>query len=232
MRLKGKDWKRFWGKKAAPKMPEWPGYGNFCKVTQNPHFLKKCNGGTKRNFLKIAQKVSLAGKAQQHSCANGIILLLVCTYTAKTGDDFGQKGGSKSARIAKLWKVSQNHPKPAFSEKVQREDQKNFFKNSQKFSPGLKGPKAHWLKWHYPVISIQLKCKDWRRFWRKQQFPKCPNGEVMAIFARSPKTRIFWKSAKRGPGEILENRSKSNPRLKGPKPLWRTWHYPLNSMHL
>ena len=65
MRLKGKDWKRFWGKKAAPKTPGWPSYGNFSKVTQNPHFLKK--GGTKRNFLKIAQKVSLAGKAQQHS---------------------------------------------------------------------------------------------------------------------------------------------------------------------
>ena len=65
MRLKGKDWKRFWGKKAAPKTPGWQSYGNFSKVTQNPHFLKK--GGTKRNFLKIAQKVSLAGKAQQHS---------------------------------------------------------------------------------------------------------------------------------------------------------------------
>ena len=67
MRLKGKDWKRFWGKKAAPKTPEWPSYGNFSKVTQNPHFQKKCKGGTKRIFLKIAQNVSLAGKAQQHS---------------------------------------------------------------------------------------------------------------------------------------------------------------------
>ena len=54
MHLKGKDWRRFWGKKAAPKVPEWPSYGNFCKVTQNPHFLKKCKGGTKGNFSKIA----------------------------------------------------------------------------------------------------------------------------------------------------------------------------------
>ena len=45
--------------KAAPKVPEWPSYGNFCKVTQNPHFLKKCKGGTKGNFSKIAQKVAL-----------------------------------------------------------------------------------------------------------------------------------------------------------------------------
>ena len=60
--------------KAAPKVPEWPGYGNFCKVTQNPHFLKKCKGGTKENFSKIAQKVALVWKAQKHTGANGIIL--------------------------------------------------------------------------------------------------------------------------------------------------------------
>ena len=46
--------------KAAPKLPEWPSYGNFCKVTQDPHFLKKCKGGTKKNFSKIAKNVALA----------------------------------------------------------------------------------------------------------------------------------------------------------------------------
>ena len=45
--------------KAAPKVPEWPGDGNVCKVTQKRHFLIKCKGGTKRNFSKIAQKVAL-----------------------------------------------------------------------------------------------------------------------------------------------------------------------------
>ena len=45
---------------AAPKVPEWPSYGNFCRVTQNPHFLKKCKEGTKGSFSKIAQKVALA----------------------------------------------------------------------------------------------------------------------------------------------------------------------------
>ena len=42
--------------KAALKVPEWRNYGNFEKITQNPHFLKKCRGGTKGNFSKIAQK--------------------------------------------------------------------------------------------------------------------------------------------------------------------------------
>ena len=35
---------------AAPKVPEWPSYGNFCEVIQNPHLLKKSKGETKRNF--------------------------------------------------------------------------------------------------------------------------------------------------------------------------------------
>ena len=74
MHLKGKDWIRFWGKKAAPKVPKWPSYGNFGKVTQNPHFLEKFKGGTKGNFSKIAQKDATAEKADKHSGANGIIL--------------------------------------------------------------------------------------------------------------------------------------------------------------
>ena len=59
---------------AALKVPDWPSYGNFRKVTQNPHFLKKCKGGTKGNFTNIAQKDALAEKTQKHSGANGITL--------------------------------------------------------------------------------------------------------------------------------------------------------------
>ena len=57
---------------AAHKVPEWPTYGNFRKATQNPHFPKKCKGGTKGKFSKIAQKVALVWKAHKHSCENGI----------------------------------------------------------------------------------------------------------------------------------------------------------------
>ena len=85
----------------------------------------------------------------------------------------------------------QGHPKQAFSKKVQRADQEKFFKNRQKSSPRLKGLKALWRKWHYPPISMHLKCKDWTKFRRKQRLQKYPNCQVMAIFARSPKTRIF-----------------------------------------
>ena len=102
----------------------------------------------------------------------------------------------------------QGHPKPAFSEKVQRGDQGKFFKNRPKSSPRLKGKKALWRKLNYTLIKMHLKCKDWRIFWRKQRLQKCPNGQVMAIIARSPKTRIFSKSTKGGPKEIFQKSPK------------------------
>ena len=76
--------------------------------------------------------------------------------------------------MAKLQQFSQGHPKPAFSEKVQRGDQGKFFKNLPKSRPPLKGPKAHLRKWHYPLISMHLKGKDWKRFWGKKPAPKVP----------------------------------------------------------
>ena len=63
----------------------------------------------------------------------------------------------------------QGHPKPAFSKKVQRGEEEKLFKNRPKSSRRLKGLKALWRKWHYPLISMHLKCKDRRRFWRKQR---------------------------------------------------------------
>ena len=134
--------------------------------------------------------------------------------------------------MAKLWQFLQGHPKPTFSKKSEKGDQRKFFKNCQTSSPRLKGPKALWRKRQYPLISMQLKCKDWRRFWRKQRLQKWANGEVMAILERSHKTRIFWKSAKSGPREIFQKSPKSSLRLKRPTALWRKLHYTLISMHL
>ena len=112
-----------------------------------------------------------------------------------------QKAAPNSARMAKSLIFLQGHPKPAFSEKVQRGPQEKFFKNRPKRSPRLKGLKALWCKWHYPLNSMHLQCKDQRRFWRKTRLQKCPNGQVMEILARSPKTRIFPKKSKGGTKE-------------------------------
>ena len=51
--------KKILAQKAASKLPEWPGYGNFRKVTQDPRFLKKGKEGTKGKFSKLAQKEAI-----------------------------------------------------------------------------------------------------------------------------------------------------------------------------
>ena len=93
--------------------------------------------------------------------------------------------------MAKLWEFSQSHSKPAFSEKKERGDQGKFFKNLPKSRPRLKGPKALFRKWHYHLISMHLRAKTGKDFGAKNRLQKFPNDQVMAIFARSPKTRIF-----------------------------------------
>ena len=109
------------------------------------------------------------------------------------------------------------HSKPAFFEKVQRQDQGKFFKNRPKSSPRLKGPKALWRKWYYPLIKMHLKCKDWKTFWRKQRLQKCPNGQIMAIFVRSPKPAFSEKVQRGDQVKFFKNHPESRPRLKGTK---------------
>ena len=105
----------------------------------------------------------------------------------------------------------QGHPKDAFSKKVQRGDQENFLKHRLKSSPRLKGLKALWRKWHYRLISMHLKCKDWTRVGCKQRLQKCPNAQVITVFARALKSRIFLKSAKGGAIEIFQKSPKKMP---------------------
>ena len=41
-------------------------------------------------------------------------LIKIFPYIAKAGEDFAAERGSKSARMAELWQISQGHPKTAF----------------------------------------------------------------------------------------------------------------------
>ena len=119
-----------------------------------------------------------------------------------------QKAAAKSARMAKLWQFFQGHPKPAFSKKLQRGEEGKLFKNRPKSSPRLKGLKALWRKWHYRLIGMHLKCRDWKRFCSKKQLQRVPEWPSYGNFPRSPKTRIFKKSAKGGPREIFQKSPK------------------------
>ena len=144
----------------------------------------------------------------------------------------GQKSGSKSARMAKLLQFSQGHPKPAFSEKVQRGDQGKFFKNRPKRSPRLKGPKALWRKWHYPLISMHLKCKDWKRFWGKKAAPKWPGWPSYGNFGKVTQNPHFLKKCKGGTKENFSKIAQKAALVWKAQMHWRKCHYPLIRMYL
>ena len=54
--LKAQRLEKILAKTAAPKVPEQPSYGNFGKVTQDPHFYKSTKGGPKEIFQKSNKK--------------------------------------------------------------------------------------------------------------------------------------------------------------------------------
>ena len=64
---------------------------------------------------------------------------------------------------------------------------------------------------------MHLNSKDWKTFRRKQRLQRCPNGQVMAIFGRSPKTRIFGKKANGKPRDTFKKSPKKYPSLQRPK---------------
>ena len=175
----------------SPKVQEWQSYGKFRKVTLNPHFSEKVERGDQGKFFKNRPKSSPCLKNPKALWRKLNYTLIKINFKCKDWRIFWRKKRLKSVRMGKLWQFSQGHPKAAFSEKVQRGDEDKFFNVPQKNSPHLKGPTALWRKWHYPLISMQLKCKDWRKLWRKKKLQKCPKGHVKAIFERSPKSRVF-----------------------------------------
>ena len=124
-------------------------------------------------------------------------------------------------------------PKTRIFSKRAKGGPRKIFKNRPKSSTRLKGPKAHWRKWHYPLILTHLKCKHWKTFWQKQRLQTYPNGQVIAIFSRGHSKPAFFEKVQRGdPGKFFKNRPKSKPRLKGRKALLRKLYYPVIIMHL
>ena len=123
-------------------MPEWPSYVNFRKVTQNPHFQKKCNKETKRSFSNIAQKEALASMGNSTLAQMSLSSKLYLLITQRLQNILAQKAAPKLPERPSYGNFWPLHPKPAFSEKVQRGDQGKFFKNRPKSSPLLKDPKA------------------------------------------------------------------------------------------
>ena len=95
--------------------------------------------------------------------------------------------------MAKLWQFLQGHPKPAFSVKVQRGDQGKFFKNRPKSSPRLKGIRAHWRKWHYPLMIMHLRAKTGDDFGANSGFESARMAKLWQFSQGHPKPAFSEK---------------------------------------
>ena len=151
-------------------------------------------------------------------------MVLSCNYYALKGQRLEKILAQTAALKVPEWpsygnsrKVTQN---PHFLRKVQRGNQCKFFKNRQKSSPRFTGLRALLRKWHYPLISIHLKCKNWRRFKRKQRLQKCRMAKLWQ-FSQGHTKPSFSENVQSGDqGKFFKNRLKSSLRLKGSKALW------------
>ena len=209
------------GRKSGSKSTRIANFGNFRKVAQNPHFLKKCKGeprenfenspkkakckgGTNGNFSKISQNVAFVWKAKKPFWRKWHYPLISMLLKCKDWKRFwGKRVAPKVPELPRYGNF-RSHPKPAFSEKVQEGTKENFWKLAKKSSPRLKDLKPLWCKWHCHLISMPLNWKDWRILWGKKRLQKCPNCQVIAIFAGSLKTRFFLKSEKGGRRENFQ----------------------------
>ena len=80
--------------------------------------------------------------------------------------------------MAKLWQFRQGHPKPAFSEKVQRGDEEKFFEVPQK-QPSLKRASSTMGEMALSSNKYAVKVQGLEKIVAQE---KAPKGHVMAIF--------------------------------------------------
>ena len=201
--------KNIWAQKTAPKVPEWPGYENFGKVTQNPHFLKKRAKGVPREiFKKSPKKLPSLMKPQKTLRQMALSSNKYALIAPRLEKILVQNTAPKMPEWQSYGKFRKVTLNPHFSERVERGDQGKFFKNRPKSSPRLKGKKHTGANSIILYLGCTTSAKTGEDLGTKSGSKKYPNGQVMAIFARSPKTCIFWKSAKGGPREIFQKSPK------------------------
>ena len=104
------------------------------------------------------------------------------------------------------------------------------FWNSATLGPGQttakrRPEKTPWRQCHHVVTRISLKCQPSRTFCCKLRLLKCPWSRAMSNLPRGPPARVFWNSAKLGPGQTTAKR-------RPEKTPWRQCHHVLTSFSL
>ena len=179
-------------------MPEWPSYGNFGKVSQKPHFLKTCKGGTKGNVSKIAQKISYVWKAQKHSGENVIIQYLICTKIAQTGQDFWRKQGLQKCPNGQVIAIFERSAKTRIFWKSTKGAPRENFQKSPKHYPTFERPKGILAKMSLFFIYYKLKLQRLEKILAQTAAPKVPEWLSYGNLCKVFKNPHFLKKCKGG----------------------------------
>ena len=115
--------------------------------------------------------------------------------------------------MAKLWQFSQGHPKPAFPEKVQREDEGKFFKNRLKSSPRLNGQKHSAVRGIIPTLKVQ----GLEEILVQKTAPKVPEQRSYGNFCKVTLNLHFLKKCKEGTKKNFSKITKKKPSFERPK---------------
>ena len=113
---------------------------------------------------------------------------------------------------------------------LQRGNPARVFWNSAKLGPGQtsaerRPEKTPWREYHYVLTKISFKCQSSTTFCCKPGLPKSPRSRAMSNLPRRPPARVFWNSAKLGPGQTPAKR-------RPQKTPWRECHYVLTTISL
>ena len=135
--------------------------------------------------------------------------------------------------MAKLWKFSQGHPKPAFSKKRANGGPREIFQKSPKKLPSLKKPKKSLKQMALSSNKYALIAPRLEKIMAQNASPKVQEWQSYGKFRKVTLNPHFSEKEERGDqGKFFKNRQKSSPCLKGPKALWRKLNYTLIKMHL
>ena len=128
----------------------------FARSPKTRIFCKSAKERPRKIFQKSPKKLPSFERPKSTLAQTALSFNLYAFKVQRLDKILAQKKAPKVPERPSYGNFCKGHPKPAFSKKAQRGDQEKFLKNGTKSSPRLKGLKALWRKWHYPLISMHL----------------------------------------------------------------------------
>ena len=205
----------------------------LARSPKSPIFWKSAKGRPRELFSKIAQKVALAWKGQQHSLAQmSLASKLYPLIMQRLKKTLGQKAALKRPEWPSYNNFRNVTPDPHFMKKSKGGTKGNFSKIAQKVALVWKAQKHSGAKNIILCLVRTWSAKTAKDFGSKSGSKSARIAKLWQFSQGHPKAPFSEKVQRGDQGTFFKNRPKSGPPFKNPTALWRKWHYPLISMLL